>query len=316
MTLLESLRTVANASGEGRVDWDAAARAAKASTDPGRVVLDDEERAGYARDVRDAREGIRAATGLAFDLPASLEVQTRHHWIDANVVTFRRLLKPLEDRPGPLPGVTRRANTATMAGLLAFAARHVLGQYDPLLLPEDEEPGLYFVRPNVVRTAEELAIDYPRFRRWIAFHEVTHAAEFGAAPWLAPELESRAATAIEALADGRYDREAVRSLDAAMTAVEGYAEYAMDRAFDGEYADLREKIEAKRRNRGPVAALLARLLGLEGKRRQYERGRAFFDAVAREGGPDAPARVWSAADHLPTPAEVDRPEQWLDRVGR
>ncbi|MFB6353592.1 MAG: zinc-dependent metalloprotease [Halobacteriales archaeon] len=316
MTFIEGMRSVAAASGDGPVDWDAAARAAKAATPPGSVDLDDEERVAYARDVRDAGDAIRATTGLAFGLPGTLEVQTRHHWIDANVETFRELLAPLEDQSASLPGVARRVNTATMAGLLAFTARHVLGQYDPLLLAEGETPGLYFVRPNVVRVAEELDVAYPRFRRWVACHEVTHAAEFGAAPWLAPELEARARTAIDALAAGRFDRGSVRALDAAMTAVEGYAEYAMDRAFDDAYADVRRKVDERRRRRGPLTALLARLLGLDRKRRQYERGKAFFEAVEREGGEDAPARVWARVDHLPTWAELDRPGRWLDRVGR
>ncbi len=209
--------------------------------------------------------------------------------------------------------MARRANTASMAGLLAFAARHVLGQYDPLLLAEGEAPGLYFVRPNVLRTAGELDIDPARFRRWIAFHEVTHAAEFGAAPWLADELEGRAAEAVEALADGRVDRDGLRELDAAMTAVEGYAEYAMDRAFDGAYADVRERVDERRRNRGPVGKLLARLLGLEGKRRQYVRGKAFFAELAEEDE-SLPAVVWDAPDNLPRPAEIEAPRRWIDRI--
>ena len=148
MTLLESLRSVATASGDGAVDWAAAARAAKASTTAGSVAIDAEERAGYARDVRDAADGIRASTGLDFDVPGTVEVQSRHHWIDANVATFRELLGPLEDREVALPGVARRANTATMAGLLAFTARHVLGQYDPLLLAEDGNAPLPGARPG------------------------------------------------------------------------------------------------------------------------------------------------------------------------
>jgi len=316
VTLYDSLRTVANASGEDAVDWDAAASAAKGVTEPGSVELDAEERAGYASDVVAAREGIRDATGLSFDLPATLEVQSRHHWIDANVATFRELLAPVAGATGPLPNVARRVNTATMAGLLAFAARHVLGQFDPLLLAPGEAPGLYFVRPNVVETAELLDVPYPRFRRWIAFHEVVHAAEFGAAPWLAGELEARIEGALEALVAGHVDREAVESLDAAMTAVEGYAEFAMDQAFGGEYADVRATVEARRRARSPVDVVLSRLLGLESKRRQYERGRAFFEALSRDGGTDAPARVWSRVEHLPTQVELDRPDRWLARLDR
>jgi uncharacterized protein (DUF2342 family) len=315
VTLIDSLRSVATASGDGTVDWDAAAQAAKAATDAGSLAVEADERTGYARDVRDARDGIRSATGLDFALPATVDVQSRHHWIDANITTFRRVLEPIEDRAVTLPGIARRVNTATIAGLLAFAARHVLGQYDPLLLAEDESPGLYFVRPNVLRLADKLSITPPRFRRWIAFHEVTHAAEFGAAPWLAAELEDRATTAVESLADGRFDRARVRDLDAVMTAVEGYAEYAMDQALDGAYADVREKVNERRRNRGPVASLLSHLLGLERKRRQYERGQAFFESVADEGAA-VPAMVWADRDHLPTIEEIEQPSRWLDRVVR
>ncbi|MFB6361950.1 MAG: zinc-dependent metalloprotease [Halobacteriales archaeon] len=313
MTLLDSLRTVATASGDGTVDWEAAARAAKASTEAGSVALDAEERTAFARDVRDAAHGIRAATGLRFPTPETIEVQSRHHWIDANSATFRRLLEPLDDRDVTLPGIARRANTATMAGLLAFAARHVLGQYDPLLLAEDESPGLYFVRPNLLRIAGELEIPPARFRRWIAVHEVTHAAEFGAAPWLASELEDRARAAVGSLADGRFDRERIRDLDAAMTAVEGYAEYAMEQALDGSYSDVRRKIDRHRRDRGPVAILLSHLLGLERKRRQYERGKAFFASVANDGRVE-PTIVWAKPTNLPTVDEIDEPQQWIDRM--
>jgi uncharacterized protein (DUF2342 family) len=215
-----------------------------------------------------------------------------------------------------LPGVTRVLNTGTMAVMLSFLGNNVLGQYDPLLLAEadDADHGLYFVRPNIVKVADSLDVDYPRFRRWIAFHEVAHAAEFGAAPWLSTHLEQRMEQGIEALADGGVDRQAFRELDAAMTAVEGYAELLMDRAFDDDYADLRAKLDARRSGGGPLAQLLRRALGLGLKRRQYERGAAFFETVADRRGVQAASRVWDHPDNLPTDEELDTPEKWLLRV--
>jgi uncharacterized protein (DUF2342 family) len=205
-----------------------------------------------------------------------------------------------------------------MSFALAFLARHVLGQYDPLLLaeagPDAADHDLYFVHPNILRTADALDVDYPRFRRWIAFHEVAHAAEFGAAPWLSTHLESRMQEGIEAVTEGRLDREALRDLNVAMTAVEGYAELVMDRAFDGEYGDLRRKLDERRRGRGPIARLVRRLLGLGMKRRQYERGKAFFDHVADARGLHGASAVWHDPSHLPTGEELDEPEQWLARV--
>jgi uncharacterized protein (DUF2342 family) len=202
-----------------------------------------------------------------------------------------------------------------MTFALAFLARHVLGQYDPLLLAEsDEDHGLYFVRPNIVRVAEELNTDYDRFRRWIAFHEVTHAAEFAAAPWLPDHLEAEMERVVESMSGGGLRRPDLGELDAAMTAVEGYAELLMDRAFDDEYADLREKLDARRSGGGPVARLVRRVLGMGLKRRQYERGKLFFEAVADARGVEAAAAVWRGPEYLPSGDEIDDPAAWIDRV--
>jgi uncharacterized protein (DUF2342 family) len=317
MNLFRSVRAVTTASGTGVIDWDAVAEAAKSATDPGDLTLSAEERAGFASDVRDARSRLQSVAGVEFDLPETVEVQNRHHWIDANVRTFRRVMAPVEEHGvSVLPGVTRVLNTGTMAVMLSFLGNNVLGQYDPLLLAEadDADHGLYFVRPNIVTVADSLDVDYPRFRRWIAFHEVAHAAEFGAAPWLSTHLEQRMEQGIEALADGGVDRQAFRELDTAMTAVEGYAELLMDRAFDDDYADLRAKLDARRSGGGPLAQLLRRALGLGLKRRQYERGAAFFTAVADRRGVQAASRVWDHPDNLPTDEELDTPEKWLLRV--
>ena len=312
--------TEAGATGAGQVDWDAVAEAAKAVTEPGSVDLSEAERAGYATDVRDARDRLQSVGEVTFDLPRTIEVQNRHHWIDANVATFERLMRPLEETgPGLLPGVegvARTVNTGTLAFMLSFLGRNVLGQYDPLLLAEADDPdhGLYFVHPNIVRVAGVLDVDYPRFRRWIAFHEVAHAAEFGAAPWLSGHLEGKLEEGIDALASGQLDREAFREMDATMTAVEGYAELLMDRAFDDDYEDLREKLDRRRSGGNPLNRLVRRLLGLGLKRRQYERGAAFFEAVADARGVAAASRVWDHPANLPTDDELDHPGQWLRRV--
>jgi uncharacterized protein (DUF2342 family) len=50
------------------------------------------------------------------------------------------------------------------------------------------------------------------------------------------------------------------------------------------------------------------------KRRQYERGKAFFDAVADERGVSGAAVVWEAPENLPSDEELDEPGQWLARV--
>ncbi|WP_430505618.1 zinc-dependent metalloprotease [Haloparvum sp. PAK95] len=317
MNLFRSVRAITEASGDGVIDWEKAAESAKAGTDPGIVDLSTAEQEAYATDVRDARDRLRSVAGIEFDVPNTVQIQNRHHWIDANVETFRNVMAPIEDRVAPAaPTLSRLANTGTMAVMLGFLGRNVLGQYDPLLLADDPNADheLYFVHPNVVRVADELDVDYPRFRRWIAFHEVAHAAEFGAAPWLPDYLEARMEEGFDALTAGQLDREAFRELDAAMTAVEGYAELLMDRAFDEEYADLRRKLDERRQGGGPVAQLVRRLLGLGLKRRQYERGAAFFEAIEAERGVEAAGAVWERPENLPTSEELDDPAAWLRRV--
>ena len=317
MDLQRSVRAVATASGDGSggIDWEAVATAARSATDAGTLELTDVERAGYAADVGDARDRLRSVGGLDFDLPATVEVQNRHHWIDANVATFRRVMRPVESEVNvAFPAAVSVFNTGSMAAVLSFLASHVLGQYDPLLLADGDDHELYFVHPNIVEAAAELEVDYPRFRRWIAFHEVAHAAEFGAAPWLSGHLEARMEDALETLSQGGFDRTGFRELDATMTAVEGYAEMLMDRAFDEEYTDLRRKLDARRRGGGPLTRIARRLLGLGMKRRQYERGANFFGVVADRRGIAAAAAVWDAPANLPTDDEFDDPARWLARV--
>ncbi|MEF8831157.1 MAG: zinc-dependent metalloprotease [Halobacteriales archaeon] len=320
MNLARSVRAVAGASGDGNVDWDAVAAAAKAATDSGDLSVSDAEREAYAADVRAARDRIRAVSGVEFDLPASATVVNRHHWIDRNVETFARVMAPIENRDpdefggAALQDLARVLNTGSMSFAVSMLARKVIGQYDPLLLADGDDHALYFVHPNVERTAGELDVDRDLFRRWIAFHEVTHAAEFGGTPWLSDHLETRLEAGVEALSAGGFDRDAFRELNTAMTAVEGYAELLMDRAFDEDAAAMREKLERRRRASGPVSWLLQRVLGLGLKRRQYERGKRFFEAVADARGVEAAGVVWERPGNLPSDAELDHPQRWLDRV--
>ena len=315
MNLFRSVRAVTGASGDGAVDWDAVVEAARASTDPGPLDVSAAEREAYATDVRDARTRIRSVGDLTFDVPDRIEIQNRHHWIDANADTFRRVMQPVESHTTvAIPGVSRVVNTGTMSFMLAFLGRNVLGQYDPLLLADSNDHALYFVRPNIVDVADKLDVEYDRFRRWIAFHEVTHAAEFGAAPWLTDHLEATMDDGIEALSRGTLDREAFEELDTTMTVVEGYAELLMDHAFDGEYADLRAKLDARRQGRGPLARFVRRTLGLGMKRRQYERGKAFFEQVAEQRDVETASVVWDRPENLPTNDEIDDPDAWLRRL--
>jgi coenzyme F420 biosynthesis associated uncharacterized protein len=136
--------------------------------------------------------GLRSLAG-----PARARVTDRAGWVEANLASFQRLLRPVTDKMevalstshGPkLPlDVSRRMSGAQVGLLLGWMSGRVLGQYDQLLVdderPEDQDI-VYYVGPNIA--AVERRYDFPprEFRLWIALHEVTHRAQFTGVPWM------------------------------------------------------------------------------------------------------------------------------------
>jgi putative hydrolase len=102
-----------------------------------------------------------------------------------------------------------------------------------------------------------------------------------------------------------------------MTIVEGYSEHVMDAVvadLDEPFAELRERFDRGRSERGLIEALLSRLFGLELKMRQYKIGKSFCDEVAERRGIETLNRVWSEPAALPRPSELEHPARWLARV--
>jgi len=89
---------------------------------------------------------------------------------------------------------------------------------------------------------------------------------------------------------------------------------AVGEELDPGYASLRKALESERRTRSVIDTLIARLLGLDVKLRQYELGKRFADAVAERSGIEGLNEVWRAPDSLPDTAELEDPDRWLARV--
>jgi putative hydrolase len=120
-----------------------------------------------------------------------------------------------------------------------------------------------------------------------------------------------------ALLAGPGKADILRRLQAAMAVIEGYSEHVMDAIgaeLDPGYARLRSVLEAERERRGRLDAIVARLLGLDWKLRQYALGKRFADSVASHAGIEGLNAVWRGPEALPTLAELERPEPWLERV--
>jgi putative hydrolase len=72
--------------------------------------------------------------------------------------------------------------------------------------------------------------------------------------------------------------------------------------------------ERRNRKQPPLQRLLRALLGIDAKLRQYTRGKAFVDHVVERVGMARFNTVWTSADTLPRPIEIEYPQRWIDRV--
>lgn len=130
--------------------------------------------------------------------PAVGRVLDRQGWVEANVASMRRLLRPFTERVAervarsPVAPLGRRVAGAEMGALLGYLAQRVLGQYDLLVPDEPDATGavatdaVYYVGSNVIGLEKRFAFRPRDFRLWIALHEVTHRAQFTGVPWLRP----------------------------------------------------------------------------------------------------------------------------------
>lgn len=179
------------------VDWDLARKvAAKVS---GRESHSSSYhyaglRPDFERFTAEAEELVAATTGLRSDLGnARSRVADRAAWVDANIASFQRLLRPVLDKLGDkmtrprLNKLTGGAGGVEVGLVLGWMSTRVLGQYDLLIIeddrPEDQDM-VYYVGPNIMALEKKHAFPPEEFRLWLALHECTHRAQFTGVPWL------------------------------------------------------------------------------------------------------------------------------------
>jgi putative hydrolase len=124
----------------------------------------------------------------------------------------------------------------------------------------------------------------------------------------------------EALLGELLSPEAQRSsaqLTSLAVVVDAYADHVAGRvgsSLVGSPGPIAEAWYRHRIERGKGEEAAGALFGLDLDQSQVDRGRAFVDGVVERAGEDALARLWSDERHLPTPAEVDAPGLWLERI--
>jgi coenzyme F420 biosynthesis associated uncharacterized protein len=303
---------------------------------------------------------VSAYSGLTMNEPLpQIESIDRPRWIEANIATMRPLLDPLSERlghgAGPLApamrSITQLLLGAQVGAVCGMLSQRVLGQYDIALLDPERPPRLLLLAPNLAQAARNLSLDREEFTAWVTIHEVTHAVQFGGAPWLREHLGALLRELIDGMQVGvglgrllkLPDTDDLRSLaqrlrggellrvglgedrwalvermQATMSLIEGHAEHVMDAVGAEELPSMdrmRTAMTRRRRERGWPWRILERLLGLEMKMRQYEVGRSFCDEVVARAGPSGLTVAWRSAEMLPSMSELEHPQQWLARTG-
>ncbi|HEX7132604.1 MAG TPA: zinc-dependent metalloprotease [Iamia sp.] len=346
------------------VDWELAERVAvrAAGTDPfHRSYHADSLVADFDELTTLAEEQVALATGLhSLAGPARARVDDRGDWIRANIASFQRLMRPVTNRleekmgSGLVAPVARRVAGAEVGALLGWMSGRVLGQYD-LLVIEDEEPEeqdlVHYVGPNILALEKKFAFPPREFRQWLALHEVTHRMQFTGIPWMREhflglvdgmvsavdedpkqllEAVTRAAEQIRkgtnpldegglaAVFSSSAQRDLLEHIGGLMSLLEGHGDVTMDRAGADQIPSAERfgrVLRQRRQNANPAIKLLQKLIGLEAKLKQYEQGERFIEAVEGAGGPAQLDRAWEDPANLPTMTEIRDPEAWLARVG-
>src|SRR5579859_6435596 len=261
----------------------------------------------------------------------------RSGWLDVNLSILRRVVDPILEK-GRMPNslmvdAGRAGLNHYVAFLLSFLGRRVLGQYDPQLLgTEPMSPdGLYLVETNVEEWGGKAELPGEDLRRWLILHEMTHAWQFAAHPWLKDYMESSMRVLLESAtkagpAAARVAAFAgvlpaqwrvMRQMQGTMSFVEGYSNLVMNElgrkllpAFD----ELEAAYQARGRSRSVIEIVIWRLTGLDLKLQQYKRGEAFAKAVYDAYGMKVLNRAWAGPDSMPRLDELADRDRWYRRV--
>lgn len=280
-----------------------------------------------------ARRGGELAvrfSGLDGEPAPRVAVTDRDGWAHGMTVMADAVIETLPMRTRS-EGLRKRLvglGYGSLAGVaMGFVGRQLLGQYDAF----SPEPTLYLIAPNIVAMQRARRLVPKDFHLWVAIHEQTHAVQFSAAPWLGEYLRERfvaiatddlsASGALRNLTAGRGAASAVASpeghsaldeMSAAMTLVEGHADFVSDAVGRRNVPTVAQLRKAFARDAGP--SRLAKLMPAVDKTAQYRDGLAFCRKVAGRVGRRGLARAFEAPENLPTAAEIADPAEYLRRV--
>jgi len=323
------------------LDWDEVRRSAQTRLGPG-----EDSAASLAAAARSYRSmaGKLEKPLLEFvgGLPAGTKLPAfqaldREGWLDLNLAIMRRVIDPLLEQ-GRVPSSLmvdfgRAGLDHYLAFMLAFLGRRVLGQYDPQLLGVEaiDGAGLYLVEANVEEWGRKADLPASDLRRWLILHEMTHAWQFAAHPWLRGHMEESMRVLLDTVT--RKTSPAVRiaafagvlpaqwrvmrQMQGTMSLIEGYSNLVMNelgaKLLPG-FAEMEEAYRRRSSSKGVLDQLVWKFTGLDLKLQQYRRGEAFARSVYDAHGMKALNLTWKGPEQMPTLDELGNPEAWYRRV--
>ena len=267
---------------------------------------------------------------------------------------FKGLIDPGDPEAGLLGSLPQvlgpfflGAQAGTMCGHLA---RQAMGQYE-LPIPRPVSNELMVVPATITAFAADWSLPVDDVRLWVCLSELAHHAVLGRAhvrlrldtlleefvsgfrvdpTALSTQLEQLDLTNPSSLPHLFNNPEALLGavttpaqhevearLAALVCAIEGYVDHVVDivgHRLIQSYGPLSEALRRRRVTPTDADQLIHELFGLELSQAAYDRGDRFVHGVLERAGEDGISRLWRSELELPTPAEVDAPGLWLERI--
>lgn len=235
-------------------------------------------------------------------------------------------------------------------GMVGHLSRRTLGQYD-LPIPRMVNATLVLVPANIRSYAADWSLPYDELSLYVSVEETTrlgvlsqlhvhrrisglltdYASSFErdehAVQERLDELDLGDPSALSnALSDPQSLLGAVQTdrqrqiqvqLNAVIAAYLGYVDHVVKAVAARTIASAGAIAEANKRRRVEESdgnRIVERLFGLELTQTQFDRGEAFIEGILERAGETGLGRLWHSEYELPTPAEVDAPGLWLERI--
>ncbi|HTW99417.1 MAG TPA: zinc-dependent metalloprotease [Acidimicrobiales bacterium] len=236
-----------------------------------------------------------------------------------------------------------------VGSVVGHLARRALGQYE-LPLPRSSESELLVVPANVDQFAGDWSLPADDVRLWLIVRDLVAHAVLNRPPvrrrveallieharGIHPDptlLDARLGelsgdlsdltrllgdpTALGTALDTPETRRVRAALSAVEAAIAGYVEWATEvvagRAI-GARLPVAEAMRRRRVERGGEERAAEALFGLRLDQEQVDRGLSFVRGVVERAGSAELEKLWLVEGGLPTPAEIDAPGLWVERV--